>query len=328
MSTPHSPPSAPIAQDRMDVTVVVVSYNTREMTLACLRSIYAQTRDIRFEVLVVDNDSRDGSARAIAAEFPQVHLIANHRNRGFAVANNQAIRLARGRYVLLLNSDTVVLAGAIQRCVSYADSAPSTGVVGCRAEWEDGRFQYTYFRFADLVGVLTDALLIDRALSHNRSRRGRYWGRVFMEPRDVDVVAGCFFLVRSEVIAQVGPLDEEFFMYGEEAEWCWRIHQAGWQVCYYPQARIIHHGGASADPLPAASALSKRKAVLLFLRKTRGPLCGWLANVIMTAGLILRLPAWFGAAFWRAARTGGDFTLLRLRLRLVMFHGVGLFCHP
>lgn len=308
----------------VDVSVIIVSYNTREMILACLRSVYAQTREVSFEVFVVDNASADGSVEAIAADFPQVQLIANTENRGFAAANNQAMPLARGRYVLLLNSDTVVLDGAIQRCVSFADGEPTIGVVGCRAEWADGRFQFTYFRFADLPGVLTDALFIDGALPKNRSRRARYWGQIFTEPRDLDVVAGCFFLVRSEVIAQVGMLDEDFFMYGEEAEWCWRIRKGGWRICYYPQARIIHHGGASADPLPAASTQRKREGLLLFLRKTRGPLHEWLANLIMILGACLRLPLWFGTALWCFVRRGGDCTLLRIRLRLLAFHGTRL----
>ncbi len=272
-------------------------------------------------MFVVDNASSDGSPAAIAAEFPQVHLIVNSENRGFAAANNQALRLARGRYALLLNSDSVVLDQAVQRCVAFADANPDIGVVGCRAEWADGRFQFTYLRFADLLGVLTDALGVDSLRSRNRSRRARYWGHIFTEPHDLDVVAGCFFLVRAAVVRQVGLLDEEFFMYGEEAEWCWRIRQAGWRICYYPHARIIHHGGGSANPLPAASTLSKRKAVLLFLRKTRGPLYAWVGNLIMAIGALLRAPAWFGVALWHALQSGGDCTLLRIRVRLLAFHG-------
>lgn len=310
-----------------DVSVIIVSYNTRALTLDCLRSVYAQTRETSFEVLVVDNASADGSAEAVAAEFPQVHLIANADNRGFAAANNQGLRLARGRYVLLVNPDAVVLDQAIQHCVAFADAHADIGVVGCRAEFPDGRFQSSYFRFTGLRSLLTSALLIDNLLSKSRSCWDRYWGCVFTEPHDVDVVAGCFFLVRSEVVRQVGLLDEDFFMYGEEAEWCWRIRQAGWRVCYYPHARIIHHWGGSAGA-PSSSLLAKRRGVLLVLRKTRGLLCAWLANVLMTLGSLLRFPAWMGVALWHAARSGGDWTLLRIRLRLLTFHAARLVCPP
>lgn len=304
----------------VDVSVIIVSYNTRALTLDCLRSVYAQTQDVTFEVFVVDNASTDGSAAAVAAEFPRVNLIVNAENRGFAAANNQALRIARGRYVLLLNSDTVVLDRAIERCVAFADTNPAIGVVGCRAEWPDGRFQSSYFRFPGLLSLTTGALFFDRALRGNRSSRVRYYGRVFSQPQDVDVVAGCFFLVRSQVIRQVGLLDEDFFMYGEEAEWCWRIHQAGWRVCYYPPARIIHYWGGGSGGAPVASLLAKRRGVLLVLRKTRGLFCAWCGNVVMMLGVLMRMPYWALQVVggWVSGCQGR--TLARTRLSIVGFH--------
>lgn len=307
-----------------DVSVVIVNWNTRELLRGCLRSVYAETREISIEVLVVDNASADGSADMVRSEFSDAHLIANGKNRGFARANNQALQRATGRYVLLLNSDTLVLDGAIDKCVRYADANPGIGALGCRVEFGDGRFQGSYFRFLDLWSLVAQALFIDDALPRNRSSRQGYWGHVFHSPRDVDVIAGCYLLVRREVLESVGLLDEAFFLYGEEAEWCWRIRRAGWRIQYYPGARIIHFWGGSAGQIVDRAAIAKRSGALLFLEKTRGSIYAWLGNLVMTIGAGLRTPLWMMRALLVRLRGGPGMTLLAAKWRLLQFHAAGL----
>lgn len=279
----------------IDVTVVIVNWNTRGILRDCLESIYAQTEDILFEVVVVDNGSTDGSATMVQAEFPQAILVANSKNLGFAAANNQGIEISKGRYVLLLNSDTVVLDGAIQKTVAYADAHPEVGVLGCRAMFPDGRRQNTCFRFPSVGLEVWSALLFFRKWKpfwRPLLYPERYLTFDFDVEHDVDVVAGCFFLVRRQVVEQVGRLDEDFFMYGEEAEWCHRIARGGWRVRYYPGASITHLYGASEKQVDVPVRLRKRAAILLFLQKTRGPIHAWMANATMFVGVLLRFPFW------------------------------------
>ncbi len=275
------------------MSVVVVSFNTRELTLACLRTVREQTASLSYEIIVVDNDSADGSVEAVRREFADVQLIANRLNAGFARANNQGIARARGRYVLLLNSDTEVQDDAIGRTVRFADEHPDVGVVGCRAFQPDGNQQSTMFRYLRLGDVLVNTFLPNRLMRRSRTLgRSRYVGLSRDEVQDVEVVAGCFMLVRREVIQAAGGMDEGFFMYGEEAEWCHRIRQAGWGVRYFPGARILHHGGASTSQRPGQMKLAMAQSQLVFLRKTRGALVAYIANLLMLLRDLPRVLAW------------------------------------
>lgn len=312
----------------MDVSIIIVNWNTRDILRNCLRSVYDQTREIAFEVIVVDNASNDASVEMVKKEFPQVILINNLENRGFAAANNQGMKIAKGRYVLLLNPDTIVLNGAIQKTIAYAEKNPEAGVIGCRAVWPDKRRQSTCFRFPTLLFILLDSLLFfrmakpfHRPLFHPE----RYPSLDFSQEHDVDVVAGCFFLVRRDVIDQVGMFDDDFFMYGEEVEWCHRIVKKGWRIRYFPGTQIIHLFGASSSQVEEETKVNKRKGNLLFLHKTKGPFCAWLANLIMAVGVLLRIPFWvIGDIF--SLFVGHKFNKIwDKRARVIWFHFMGLF---
>ncbi|MEP6394151.1 MAG: glycosyltransferase family 2 protein, partial [Alteripontixanthobacter sp.] len=231
-----------------DLSVLIVNWNTREMTLECLRSLYAETRETSFETILVDNGSQDGSAEAIAAEFPQVRLLAEADNHGFAKANNMAAQIARGRYVLLLNSDTVVLDGAIDRLMAFAKRTPDAKVWGGRTVFADRSLNigsawgkltvWSAFCFGTgLSQIFTGINLFDP-----EAMRG--WDR--STERQVDIVSGCFFLMERAFWDQLDGFDLNFFMYGEEAELCARARDAGAEPRVTPDATIIHHGGASA----------------------------------------------------------------------------------
>jgi hypothetical protein len=309
----------------VDVSVIIVSFNTRELTLDCLRSVYRETRGVTFEVFVVDNASSDGSVEAISAEFPHVHLIANRENRGFATANNQALRAGRGRWLLLLNSDTVVLDGAIDKSVGHADAHPEAGVIGCRALWPDGARQSTCMRFPTIGDILIASTNVWRVFPS--LALARYPALDFTRDQDVDVVAGCFLLIGRHVLERVGLLDEDFFMYGEETEWCYRVRQAGWAVRYFAGAEIIHYWGGSAgkESHRVSMQFHKRRAYLLILHKTRGPGYAWLANLVLAFGVLLRAPFWVLAAIWNLVRGRGVAGVIGEAGRRIAFHAAGLF---
>jgi GT2 family glycosyltransferase len=319
---PSNPSNSP---DPPDVSVVIVSYNTRDMLRNCLDSVFKQTQQARIQVIVVDNNSTDDSCAVVQQLFPEVTLIRNPDNRGFAAANNQGFRIATGRYLLLLNSDTVILDSAIDKTLAYMESHPEVGALGPKVLWPDREFQSTVFRFHSVTNVALDALYLPQLFP--RLDRARYAGFDWDVEHNVDAAAGCFLLVRREVLGQVGVLDEAFFMYGEEAEWCHRMHKKGWRVVYYPGASIIHiFGGSSKGRRDSVrTQLAKRRAVLLFLHKAQGRGAAWLANAIMLLGLIPRLVAWTIAdALKVTARRDATRADNRERLAVLRLHVLGL----
>lgn len=276
----------------MDLSVIIINWNGVAVLKNCLNSIFGISHGIRFEVIVVDNASQDDSVAVLQRDFPQVVILRNQQNRGFAAANNQAFSVTKGRYMLLLNNDTLVLPGAFQKSVAYMDGNLRVGVLGCRVESPNRSFQTSCYRFSNLLELFMIKLLPLGSVRNERFNIGRYWGRQFAESTEVDVVAGCFLMVRREVIAQVGGLDEDFFMYGEDEEWCSRIKGAGWRIVYFPAATIIHIHRFSSRQARRALRVIECLSPVLVLHKRRGALIAWFANLILLAGFLLRLPAW------------------------------------
>ena len=242
------------------VSAIIVSWNTRELLAAAVRSLLAATPQP--EVIVVDNGSRDGSVAMVRREFPQVRLLVNEVNRGFAAANNQGMAAARGRYFLLLNSDAALRRGALRTMVAYAEAHPRVGVVGARLLFPDGRWQAEGSPFPSLRDEFLRMLGLDRLWAVGVERGDR--------PYETDWVQGAAMLVRREVWEETGGFDESFFMYGEEVEWCARIKAAGWSVVVVPQAEIIHHGGASVGRVPLAKRTLVYRGKRHFFRRHRG----------------------------------------------------------
>jgi GT2 family glycosyltransferase len=291
------PPTFPVGRAaEIDASVVIVSWNTCDILRGCLRSIYQQTREISFEVFVADNNSHDGSADMVRAEFPEVTLIRNSQNRGFAAACNQGMRMASARYMLLLNPDTVILDDAISRCVRYADLNPDVGVVGCQVLEDEHRISPTGFSFPSPLNVFLAQSGLSRIFPRSRPF-GRpelgWWDRE--TERDVDVVTGMFMLVRREAIEQVGLMDESYFVYTEEADWCFRFSQAGWRRVFTPSARIIHlDGGAkSTSQVSTKMFVQLQKSTMIYHRKNLGLAAWWLLKVIYIASNFVRMVAWF-----------------------------------
>jgi GT2 family glycosyltransferase len=240
--------------NRPDVSIIIVSWNTRDLLAACLRSIPAGAKTVSHEIIVIDNDSRDGSAECVAHTFPHVRLLVNRENRGFAAACNQGIRSACGRYILLLNSDTVVLDDCLDNVVRFADAHPSAGAIGCRVLNTDRTVQYTCMRYPSLLNL---AILIPGL--HRLFPRSRLFGREDMTWWTYDSVR------------EVGLLDDSFFMYGEDTDWCYRMRQAGWSVLFTPCGQIIHHGQASSRQVEARMKIELWRAVIGVVSKHHGP---------------------------------------------------------
>lgn len=277
----------------LDVSVIIVNWNTQEILRDCLKSVYEETRDISFEVVVVDNASSDGSVEMVQEKFPQVILIENTENRGFAAANNQGMCVARGRYVLLLNSDTIVLDGAIQKTIAFADQHTEAAVVGCKTFYPDGALQRNCFMYPALVNMLLSAFFLNKLFPRNK-----FFGRERMawwdldDVREVEVVCGCYALVRSEAIDQVGMMEERLFMYGDDPDWCFRFKKAGWKTLFTPDAEIIHWGGQSTKGMAREFRWQQLGSVLIFFRLHRSRLSFYLACFLMSLSLTLRVPYW------------------------------------
>lgn len=292
----------------IDLSVIIVNWNTASMTLECLESLYANTAACRVEVIVVDNGSQDGSADRIIQTFPNVTLIRNRDNRGFAAASNQGIETAQGGYLLLLNSDTIVCDGVLERLIACLDDHPEVGIVGPRLVDGEGRLQLSARKFPTLRSALFEALHL-----HMLFPRSRVFGDQLLSwwdhraERSVDFVEGSSLLVRRVVVDQIGLLDTGYFMYSEDVDWCWRARRAGWTVAYLPEASIIHLGGGSGYRRSPKLALEACKSKIRFHEKCYGATSASLLKFILLLGAALRL-----ARLWMlstvTARRAGDAT--------------------
>ena len=252
----------------LDLTICIVNWNTCADLRRALESVFARAGEARFEVMVVDNASTDGSPAMVRREFPAVRLIMNRINRGFAAANNEALRRARARYRLLLNSDTIVHPGAFAELVKFTSAHPDAGAVGLHVLNPDGTLQYSCRRFPRLATGLLRKVPLGRLIPDNR------WNREYLMSdwahdavREVDWVSGAAMCLRAEALAQVGLLDEEYFMYCEDVDWCYRARRAGWKIYYLPQAVVTHVVGRSTDLRPLRMVREFHRSMIRFYWK-------------------------------------------------------------
>ena len=285
--------------NQLDLSIIIVNWNTRDILRNCLQSIYRHAGEIDFEVIIADNASTDSSVEMVKNDFQKVILIENSENRGFAAAANQGIAIAAGRYVLLLNSDTVVLDNAISKVIAVADADPEVAVVGCRVLNPDHTLQPTCFMFPSILN-----LVLSSSYLYKLFPRSRFFGRERMswwdgnDTREVEVVMGCFMLVRKKAIEQVGVLDERFFMYAEETDWCYRFHKNKWQIIFTPDAQVIYLGGQSSRKIRSQMYLQLRGSILLFFKKHRNLPMYALACLLVAWFFALRVPYWLVRAIF------------------------------
>lgn len=283
-----------------DLSVIVVSYNTKKLLKDCLACVVKYTKEINYEIVVVDNASTDGSVETIdnfKSQISDFKIIKNKKNLGFSKANNQGIKKSKGRYVLLLNSDTLIKENVLGEMVSWMDENKKVGIASCALKNKDGSEQGTGGYFPHLFKVFTwmffleDIPFIDRIIKPfhpMHSQSPFYKGeRHFLTPHQKDWMTGAFFLIRKEVIEKVGLLDEDYFMYVEELDFCYRAKKAGWQVWFLPKWSITHLGGASSTT--EFSILSEYKGMKLFYKKHKPSWQMPFLRIFLKGGSFLRI---------------------------------------
>lgn len=299
------------AEAQLDLSVIIVNYKTCDVTAQAIQSVLDHSGKLDLEVIVVDNDSRDGSVKALRAAFPQVTVLATGHNGGYAWGNNIGIRQARGRFLLVLNPDAQVYDGTLERAVAYMRDNPEVGILGGHVSLENGMQQPTLFREVSLTKLFWGILVPNRILRRSRHFGDQRYASLSRDAaQDVDVVAGCFMMISRAAVDKIGMMDDRFFMYSEESEWCWRARQAGLVVRYNPEIRLMHYGAVSTGQTSPWKSVEIAKGHILFLRFTRGQMIAWLGTFLMAFGDLLRA-AWFlpislvrpnhpGAKAWRA----------------------------
>lgn len=291
----------------LDLAIIIVNYNVCDLLRRCLQSVFASTGDLEFAVCVVDNQSTDDSVQMVRAEFPQVTLIANAQNVGYPAGNNQGLRAldveseSPPRYSLLLNPDTEVPPDAFATLVRYMDDHPAIGVTGPRLIMPDGSLDLACRRGFDSMSALIYRMVGLSKLFPRSRRFGRYNMTYLDEHQEaeVDSVVGAFMLIRGKAIQKVGLMDEQFFMYGEDLDWCKRIKDAGWRIMYNPEVTVLHVKRASSRQNPRAQVEFYR-AMLIFYYKHYRPDTSLLLHWLILAGVALK----GGRAIWPDVAAG------------------------
>lgn len=283
-----------------DLSVIVLNWNARDDLRRCLASIDAHppARDVR--VVVADNDSHDGSAEMVAADFPHHLLVRHPRNAGFGAGNNRALPMASGRYVLFLNPDTIVANGAFDALIAFADTQPDAGVFGAKLLNPDGSLQYSCRRFPNLGTGFYRNTPLGRLLPGNRWTSD-YLMRDFDHetPRDVDWVSGAALMVRREALQRLKGFDEDFYMYCEDVDLCMRAHRAGWRVVYVPQSVITHVIGRSSDLAPARMTYHFHRSMYTFYRKHYAAGTPLVVRPFILPGIVARAVGQIARYRWR-----------------------------
>ncbi|MCR4438665.1 MAG: glycosyltransferase family 2 protein [bacterium] len=286
-------------------SVIVVSWNTKELTLRCVESVFAKNRQARLEVIVVDNGSADGTTAALRSTYPQVRVVANRENLGFARAVNQGLAAAKGAMLVVMNADAVMLSEEpVLRIQSFLRAQPRVGIVGATLVAPDGKVLARGRHFQNVANLAKMHLMFASA-----PVLGGRKGMANNKPLWVDYVDGAFLAVRREVVAEVGPMDEAYFLYGEDMEWCLRARRAGWQVVVLPDLVVRHHQGSSATQHLARALCHNAVNVSHFV----GQMYGWqqarVAWRILLLGMLLRIPialvrrSGLAAHYWQALRS-------------------------
>lgn len=270
----------------MKLSIIIVNWNTRDLLSDCLSSIYEDALDVDFEVIVVDNASADGSQKMIQNQYLEVNLISNSNNLGFAKANNQALRIYSGEYALLLNPDTIVKPGAIEELVKFLDDFPEAGAAGARLLNPDGSLQRSAFPKPTLFREFWRLFHLD-GLMYLANYPMNRWS--LNQAREVDILKGACLLIRRKALNELGLLDEGYFMYSEEYDFCTRLTQSGWHLYWIPNAEVIHFGGQSTQQVAEEMFLRLYEGKIMYFRKHQSNLSGVVYKFILCLAALARL---------------------------------------
>lgn len=277
-----------------DLSIIIISYNTRVLLRSCLTTLAHAMGKNSWEIIVVDNASTDGSVQMVKKDFPNVRVLENSKNEGFARANNMGLREARGKYLLLLNSDTEIPKGTIEAVRAFFDQHPDGGVCTCKVLLPDGSIDPACHRgFPTPWAALTYFTGLERLFPRSKLfARYHQWYKGIDSVHEIDSPMGAFYMVRRVVIDSVGFLDEDYFMYGEDVDWSYRIKQAGWKIYYYPLVTVLHRKKQSGRDSKDTSLRRKTEkyfyeSMLLFYKKHYQHRYGWFVASLVRFGITL-----------------------------------------
>jgi GT2 family glycosyltransferase len=281
----------------LDLSVVILNWNTAALLEQCLETLVGTQSAIDYEIVVVDNNSTDNSREMVAAQFPTVRLIANTENLGFGAGNNVAVPQTTGRWILFLNSDTTVLPDALTRLVQFGDNDETIGIIGAKLLNPDGSLQYSCRQYPNLGTGFFRNTPLGRLFPNNKFASD-YLMKSFdhLTPRDVDWVSGAALCIRRTLVQQIGAFDDDFFMYCEDVDLCWRANHAPlpndpsrtWRVVYFPDAVIYHHIGKSSDLVPTRMTYEFHRSQYLFYKKHYAATMPFLLRPLIPLGIALR----------------------------------------
>ena len=303
------------------MTIIIVNYNVKEFLEQSIISIKKSCKDIDYELFVVDNASSDGSVELIKRKFPGIKLIANTENKGFAAANNQAMRQAQGEYILLINPDTIVQEDTVPVVLNFFKDHPGCGMVGCKILNPDGSLQLPCRRSFPTPWVAFTKISGLSKLFPRSKFFGRY-NLTYLDPDEtyeVEAISGSFMFFRRQVIDRMGYLDESFFMYGEDLDWCFRIREAGWRIFYLPETKIVHFKGESSKKSQIDLILQFYRAMKLFVEKHYHHRYLHVPQWLLMLGITLRASLTFISKFLTRFAPGIiDFAFLNISMMLAI----------
>ena len=278
----------------IDISAIIVNWNTKRLLMDCIHSIINETKEYKIEIIVVDNCSADGSPEEVKQKFPEVKLIVNDRNLGFSKANNIGIRKSTGKYICLVNSDIKVLAGCLDRMCGYMDKHPAIGMLGPKAYNKDFVLQHTCREFPTLWSLMCQASFLTNLFPASKLFKDSFMTYFDHNTvRRIEALSGCFLMVRRTALDEVGLLDEKFFIYAEDVDWCKRFYKAGWDIVFYPEAEIIHYGSASSSAAPVRFILEMLKANFQYWEKYHGRVSQFLHILINIYHSLIRIKVLF-----------------------------------
>jgi GT2 family glycosyltransferase len=280
---------APCASSPTDLSIAIVSYNTRALLLDCLRSVFESTHTTRFEVIVVDNRSDDGTVETVQASYPMVRIIANQDNRGFSKGVNQALAVSSGRYLLMLNSDTRVQTTALDRMVACLDGEPTIGAVGCKQWTGDGQLYQSCFYFPSVRDHIRHAELFRKIAPRWQEALAAEQAIDCMKSQDVDWINGACLMVRRDLLTSCGGLDEGYFMYFEDVDLCRDLHRRGYRIRHLADADIVHLIGKSGERNRAQLNLVWEFSRIRYVERQFPPLKRFIMKMWIAVGALVRL---------------------------------------
>ena len=295
--------------EETQLSIIIVTHNAKDFLRNCLKSVFEKIKNLSFEVLVVDNASSDGTFEMLKNEFPQVKVIFSKENLGFAKANNLAIKEAKGKYIFLLNPDTILLDENFERLIDFAQKNPDVGAIGPKVLNSDFTIQHQCKRgFPTPWNIFCYLSGLAKIFPKSKIFAGYLLTYLDTEKiQEVDSLSGCAMVVKREVIEKVGMMDEDYYLYGDDLDWCYRIKSAGWKVVYFPETKIIHYGGkGGTGKKPYFNIYHFYRSAFIFYRKHPAKKYFFLINWLVYLGIFLRFLMVIIINFFKREKTIGS----------------------